>query len=283
MTGPTRGPDPGGPSMTLRRLIPVLLLALGVQSSPSWAQVRWRQDYSRARQEATRKNLPLVISFRTPACSWCDQMEARTFGDPAVAARINEGFIPLKIDSSTETMLTRALQVATFPTTVVASPQGQVLAYQKGFVDAERMQQLLRQFESAPATGAQVAGKVEPRQAEASRLLSQAKADFSARQYLCCLDRCDVLVRDFADLPEGEEASRLARQIREDVECLQQLCDSLTQRHASVYLALAEAKLRQGHPQQAIFYLERLIQAFPNTRFAEMAQVRLSRIQGPRQ
>jgi hypothetical protein len=39
--------------------------------------------------------------------------------------------------------------------------------------------------------------------------------------------------------------------------------------------------LKQGQPQQAVFFLERLLQAFPNTRHAEIAHMRLSQIQGP--
>ena len=44
--------------------------------------------------------------------------------------------------------------------------------------------------------------------------------------------------------------------------------------------ALADTWLRKGQPQQAVFYLERVVQTFPNSRHAETAQVRLSQIQG---
>jgi outer membrane protein assembly factor BamD (BamD/ComL family) len=48
-----------------------------------------------------------------------------------------------------------------------------------------------------------------------------------------------------------------------------------------LYLALADTWLKRGQPQQAVFYLERVVQSFPNTRHAEAAQIRLSQIQGP--
>jgi Tfp pilus assembly protein PilF len=47
-----------------------------------------------------------------------------------------------------------------------------------------------------------------------------------------------------------------------------------------LYLSLADAALKQGQPQQAVSYLERVVQALPNSRHAETAQARLAQIQG---
>ena len=38
--------------------------------------------------------------------------------------------------------------------------------------------------------------------------------------------------------------------------------------------------MKKGQPQQAIFYLDRVIKTFPGTRHADLAQVRLSRLRG---
>jgi outer membrane protein assembly factor BamD (BamD/ComL family) len=48
-----------------------------------------------------------------------------------------------------------------------------------------------------------------------------------------------------------------------------------------MYLGFAEAWVRKGQPQQAIFYLEKTIQAFPGSKQAEMAQILLARLTGP--
>ena len=47
-----------------------------------------------------------------------------------------------------------------------------------------------------------------------------------------------------------------------------------------LYLSLADSWLKKGQPQQAIFYLERVIKMFPGSRQAEAAQVRLTRLRG---
>jgi TolA-binding protein len=47
-----------------------------------------------------------------------------------------------------------------------------------------------------------------------------------------------------------------------------------------MYLLLAESWLKRGQPQQAKHWLERVIRAFPGTRQAESAQIRLEQLQG---
>jgi thioredoxin-like negative regulator of GroEL len=114
----------------------------------------------------------------------------------------------------------------------------------------------------------------------ARELLAQAKEDYRTRQYVCCLDRCEILSTGFGDLPEGTEAVQLAAEIKGNPEWMQTACDSLTERLSSMYLALAETWLRKGQPQQAMVCLERVVRTFPGTRQAEVAQIRLSQIQG---
>jgi thioredoxin-related protein/outer membrane protein assembly factor BamD (BamD/ComL family) len=111
-------------------------------------------------------------------------------------------------------------------------------------------------------------------------LLAQAREDYQSKQLLCCLDRCELLVNSFADLPEAAEARQIAAEIKSNPEWTKQACDQLGDRLSVLYLGLADTFLKKGQPQQAIFYLERVIQTFPNTRHAEVAQVRLSLLQG---
>ncbi len=98
---------------------------------------------------------------------------------------------------------------------------------------------------------------------------------------MSCLDRCENLITHYADLPEGTEASKLAAEIKDNPEWTKQVCDQMGERLSLLYLTLAETWLKKGQPQQAVFYLERVVQTFPNTRNADIAQVRLAQIQGP--
>jgi thioredoxin-like negative regulator of GroEL len=114
----------------------------------------------------------------------------------------------------------------------------------------------------------------------ARELLAEAREDYRTQQYLLCLHRCDVLTAAFGDLPEGAEAAQLAGEIKNSPERLRQAADTAGEQLATLYLALAETSLRRGQPQQAMLWLERVIQTLPNTRQADAAQLRLAQIQG---
>ncbi len=120
----------------------------------------------------------------------------------------------------------------------------------------------------------------QQRSTRARELLAHARQDYRTQQYLCCLDRCEVLGAGYGDLPEGVEAQQLAEEIKNNPEWMQHACDNLTDRLSGLYVALADTWIRKGQPQQAQLCLQRVIQAFPGSRQAEAAQVRLSQLQG---
>ncbi len=122
--------------------------------------------------------------------------------------------------------------------------------------------------------------KKDQRTRRARELLAQAKEDYRTQQFLCCLDRCEILAASYADLSEGAEAVQLAAEIKNNPEWMQGACDSLTDRLGLLYLSMAETWLKKGQPQQAAQCLERVMQACPGTRQAEAAQVRLSYLKG---
>jgi tetratricopeptide (TPR) repeat protein len=121
----------------------------------------------------------------------------------------------------------------------------------------------------------------DPQRADRARAqLGQARDDYRSQRFLCCLERCDAMTASFADLPEGAEAAQLLAEIQGNPEWLKQATEQLGDRLATLYLSLADAWLKRGQPQQAVYYLERVVQAFPNSRHAETAQARLAQLQG---
>lgn len=118
-------------------------------------------------------------------------------------------------------------------------------------------------------------------QASAAReLLEQAKKDHASRQYLACLDRCDLLASRYANLPEAAEADKLAREIRASPEWTKEAADQLEVRLAGMYLSLAETYTKKGEPEQATAYLERVVSVAPSSRQAEIARQQLARMKG---
>ncbi|HMC66415.1 MAG TPA: DUF255 domain-containing protein [Gemmataceae bacterium] len=171
------------------------------------------------------------------------------------------------------------------------------LAHAKQLVDKgqsveaiDALTELLRQFagtQAAAASGEMLTAlaarpeiKAHQRSRRARELLAQAREDYRTQQFLCCLDRCELLASSYGDLSEGAEAVQLAAEIKSNPERMRQACETLSDRLGGLSLALAETWLKKGQPQQAVQCLERVLQSFPGSRQAEAAQVRLSQIQG---
>jgi thioredoxin-like negative regulator of GroEL len=342
--------------------------------------IAWRADYVAARKEAQEKGLPLVLDFGTKNCFWCKKLEDTTFRDPRVAAALNERFVPLKVDAEREVTLAQTLRIASYPTVVLASPDGRILGTMEGYQEADKFhdnlqrvlatltppdwverdlknatrwtaageyaraiptlrsileeprarpqhpqaQKLMQEIEDkakehlASAKGLQEQGKLteaiesltetmrlfpgceatrgasetltllvqnpdvrnQHRAKRARELLAQATDFYKNKEYIPCLDRCDVLLASYGDLHEATEATRLSSEIKNNPEWLQGACDTLSDRLGGLYLSLADSLLKRGQPQRAEFYLQRVIASFPGTRQAESAQIRLTQLQG---
>jgi thioredoxin-related protein len=118
------------------------------------------------------------------------------------------------------------------------------------------------------------------RKRHAEDLLKRAREDYQSQQFLSCLDRCEILSAQYADLKEGAEGEKLAAELKSNPEWTRQACEQLGERLSLLYLSLADSWMKKGQPQQATYYLERVIKMFPGSRHAEMARVRLARLNG---
>ena len=60
--------------------------------------VQWRDWGPDILAEATDSGRPIFISSGYFACHWCHVMQRESYRDPAIAALLNDGFIPVKLD-----------------------------------------------------------------------------------------------------------------------------------------------------------------------------------------
>jgi uncharacterized protein YyaL (SSP411 family) len=60
--------------------------------------VHWRPWGAEALAEAKRRDRPVLLSVGYAACHWCHVMAHESFEDPAVAARMNDLFVNVKVD-----------------------------------------------------------------------------------------------------------------------------------------------------------------------------------------
>ncbi|MFP3396109.1 DUF255 domain-containing protein [Brevibacterium sp. SIMBA_078] len=94
--------------------------------------VDWRMWTKDTLAEAARRDVPILISIGYSTCHWCHVMAHESFEDEAVAAMMNDRFVPVKIDREElpdiDAYYMNALQAMTgqggWPMTIFATPAG---------------------------------------------------------------------------------------------------------------------------------------------------------------
>lgn len=100
----------------------------------AWAQqVAWRHDYAAALRESADTGRVLLVEFGTTACCWCVKLDRTTLRDPDIVELLNHRFVPLKVHAPENRPLTEALHVRSFPTVILAAPDGTILATIAGY------------------------------------------------------------------------------------------------------------------------------------------------------
>jgi TolA-binding protein len=160
------------------------------------------------------------------------------------------------------------------------------------YTDAlEALTELMRVYPGVPASKdasdwiarisqANEGAKASQRAKRARELLAQAHDFYKSKDYIPCIDRCEIIIANYGDLPEGAQAFRLAAEIKNNPDWLQNAADVMTDRLGGMWLALADAHLKRGNVLTAQNFLQRVVQAFPGSRMAESAQIRLTQLRG---
>lgn len=95
-------------------------------------QGTWQDALSRAAKE----NKYIMVDAYTDWCGWCKVMDKETFTDPAVAAVVNERFVPVKINFEEGVGIDLAMKfrVNSYPTILFFNPAGQLVHVQHGYM-----------------------------------------------------------------------------------------------------------------------------------------------------
>jgi uncharacterized protein YyaL (SSP411 family) len=94
--------------------------------------VDWRPWGEEAFAEARRRDVPVLVSVGYATCHWCHVMARETFSDPALAERLNAGFVAIKVDREEHPEVDAALITAAgaftqqlgWPLNVFTTPEG---------------------------------------------------------------------------------------------------------------------------------------------------------------
>lgn len=125
-------------------------------------EVRWLTDAAEAERLAREQGRPLLLDFSADWCKACKELEAHTFSDPKVAARL-KGWVTVRIDLTEDRPELRPLQarygVVGLPTVAFVDADGELREELTltGFEEAGPFLERLDRVESGAAAGAQTA------------------------------------------------------------------------------------------------------------------------------
>jgi thiol:disulfide interchange protein len=130
-----------------RLILIVTALFIGVfftqQALQGWSkdQVNWRYSFNQASAESNETNKPLLVVFTADWCPPCKQMKAWVYSNKNVADAIEAGFIPVKVDLTTEGLpdqnVAERYEVQSIPTMLTLTPAGTPIGRSVGYLNKE--------------------------------------------------------------------------------------------------------------------------------------------------
>lgn len=91
-------------------------------------KVAWLEWGPRAFRAADHLDRPVLLAITAPWCRWCHEMDAGAYSDPGIAANINDGFVPVRVDADRHPRVRERYATGGFPSTVFLTPDGTVIS-----------------------------------------------------------------------------------------------------------------------------------------------------------
>jgi thioredoxin-related protein len=124
-------------------LTAIVACLLSARTGAQASQVTWQTDLQQALHEAGRSQKPLLVEFTASWCGYCRKMKQTTFADARIVKHVNGCFVPVSIDADENERLMQSVGVDALPTTVILSPQLQVVRRIAGYQTVEQFEQHL--------------------------------------------------------------------------------------------------------------------------------------------
>ncbi|RDI72369.1 DUF255 domain-containing protein [Halopelagius longus] len=90
-------------------------------------RVEWRRWGPDAFEEARTSEKPVLLSLTATWCDGCHEMDVETYAEPRIAANVNDGFVPVRVDVDRHPRVRERYNMGGFPSTVFLTPSGDLL------------------------------------------------------------------------------------------------------------------------------------------------------------
>ena len=125
----------------------------------SETRVEWRDWGEMAFAEARERDCPVLLALTATWCDDCHEMATKTYGEPRIAANINQDFVPVLVDVDRHPRVRERYNMGGFPSTVFVTPAGELLTG-AGYLGPDGMRQVLTSVRELWADKGADAGRV---------------------------------------------------------------------------------------------------------------------------
>jgi hypothetical protein len=105
-------------------------------------RVEWREWSEAAFDEARGAGKPVLLALTANWCADCHEMDVETYGEPRIAANLNDGFVPIRVDVDRRPRVRERYNMGGFPSTVFLTPDGELLTG-TGYLGPDGMRQVI--------------------------------------------------------------------------------------------------------------------------------------------
>ncbi|SNZ06301.1 hypothetical protein SAMN06269185_1121 [Natronoarchaeum philippinense] len=113
-----------------------------MDESAERTRVEWHEWGPEPFEIADRTGKPVLLSLSATWCSWCHEMDGETYSEPRIAANVNDGFVPVRVDVDRHPRVRERYNMGGFPSTVFLTPEGEQLTG-AGYLGPDGMRQVI--------------------------------------------------------------------------------------------------------------------------------------------
>ena len=91
------------------------------------SEIAWRPWSEAAFAEAKAQDKPVLLAISAVWCHWCHVMDETSYSVPEIIEKINESYVPVRVDNDERPDVNRRYNMGGWPTTAFLTPDGEII------------------------------------------------------------------------------------------------------------------------------------------------------------